>query len=269
MPPIEGLRQTAAEIWSSINGQPSDGELAEDPIDMSRSDLDEGEITDYSPESLAMQQTEAETSEHEDVYEPPPITGIKPILPFEVSTSQKTSQLPIVGARDPSATKADNTAQVLQESEAANNLTVEAGNASRISTPSYSHTPSTNIVDDSDDYEPPEPVSPVDMVSRATSGEIVEPKLTKPVAHSDEQAYYTDQYQPTDLDFKEPPKTIVQTVDLQSKQTVRLLLLGSPITDWVSRRNLNSTNGPTTLFHTKAHSNISSHTVTILPTLAT
>lgn len=269
MPPFEGLRQTEEETSTFSNGQPSDGELAEDTMDISRSDIDEGEITDYSPESLTMQQTEAEISEHEDVYEPPPVPGTKPALPSEISTGQETSQLPILEAQDVSAAKADTTAQVPQEPEAASNLTIEAGSASRISTSPHTHSPLTNIVDDSDDYEPPEPVSPVDMVSRATSGDIVEPKFTESVAHSDEHAYYTDQHQPIDSDSKGPSKIIVQAADLQSKQTVRLLLLGSPITDGVSRRNHSSTNDPTTLFRMKAHSNISSHTVTILPTLAT
>lgn len=269
MPPSEGLRQTEEETSASSNGQPSDGELPEDTMDISRSDIDEGEITEYSPESLVMQQTEAEISDHEDVYEPHSIPGTKSALPSEVSTRQETSQLPMLAAQDASAAQADDTVQVPQESEAASNLTMEAGSAGRISTPPPSHSPPPNIIDDSDDYEPPEPVSPVDIVSRATSKDIVDPKFTKSVARSDEHAYSTDQRQPTDSNFKGPLEIMAQAADLQSKQTVRFLLLGCPGTDGVSRRNHSSTNDPTTSFHMKAHSNISSRTVTILPTLST
>ena len=266
VPPSEGLRQTEEETSASTNGQPSDGELPEDTMDISRSDIDEGEITEYSPESLVMQQTEAD---HEDVYEPHPIPGTKSALPSEVSTRQETSQLPMLAAQDASATQGDDTVQVPQESEAASNLTMEAGSAGRISTPPPSHSPPPNIIDDSDDYEPPEPVSPVDIVSRATSKDIVDPKFTKSVARSDEPAYSTDQRQPTDSNFRGPLEIMAQAADLQSKQTVRFLLLGCPGTDGVSRRNHSSTNDPTTSFHMKAHSNISSRTVTILPTLST
>lgn len=269
MAPFEGLRQTEEETSTSTSGQPSDGELAEDTMDISGSDIDEGEITDHSPESLTMIHTEAEISDHEDVYEPAPVPGTKPALPSEVNRGQETSQLPILTAQDVSAAKAAYPPQVPQEPGAASILTMGAGSASRMSTPPHSHSPPTNIVEESDDYEPPEPVSPVNLISRATSGDIIDPKFTKSVAHSDEHAYYTDQHQQTDSDFKGRPKIIVQAADLQSKQTVRLLPLGSPVTDEVSRRNHSSTNDPTTSSHMKAHSNISSHTVTILPTPST
>jgi len=269
VPPSEDLRQTKDEKLTSTNGQPSDGEPAEDTMDISRSDIDEGEITEYSPESLAMQQTEADLSEHEDFYEPPLIPGTKPALPSDVSIRKETSQLPMLAAQNVSTVMADNSTQVPQGPEAASNLAMEASCASRMSTPPQSHSPLANIVDDSDDYEPPEPVSPVEMVSRATSRDIVEPDPTKSMARNDEHAYSTDKRQPIDLKFGRLPD-MVQAADLQSKQTVRPPLLGYPITDGGNRRrNHSSRNDPTTSFPMKAHSSISSRTVTILPTLST
>ena len=143
----------------------SDGELEEDVMDISKSDLDEGEISEYAPQSI---QSVAQSVEAEDAYEPPNNIDVKktpPGLLSDFRRSQQQSGGNTVDHVGPSISKPqdgteDQTShQIPEMSESATLSTNFSEQAETLDTKPIQST-SSNKTDESDDYEPPEPVSP-------------------------------------------------------------------------------------------------------------
>ena len=141
----------------------SDGELEEDTMDISRNDVDEAELSLYSPNPLTKDQDTSGSADDDDFYEPP----------SEISMMERQEPDPDVvllyqdlkSAKDdsPAATQnqpsADQDAEPIEkpisgEPSLAPNADM-AGN--KQSQRSLSRNSSLADTSDSDDYEPPEP----------------------------------------------------------------------------------------------------------------
>ena len=134
----------------STVGVASNSELEKDIADLSKSDSDEGEISEYSPRSMSRPQSVARSIDGEDTYEPPTVISVEPHLAPTLSEPQLheddgQSDLPPVPAGQ---------SEIIQNG--ANNHSMEhegTGNTKFQST-------HTSGMEESDDYEPPEPLSP-------------------------------------------------------------------------------------------------------------
>lgn len=231
--------QARKSVSTSANGQPSDGELAEDMMDMSRSDFDEGEITEYDPESPVLQQPEADLTENEDIYEPPPIMETKPAMLPEADVRNEPFQVSESTVQDPSVADIHNTVHGRQ------------GSTYRMSNTPHGRLPAT-IVDDSDDYEPPEPVSPNEEIPPGTHQDTVEPYSTHIMASTHQDAYPIDQSQATSPDMKSAPELSIEGAGPESKQMVRLIPTACQYTDEVGRHLRDLTSALTTSPRMKA-----------------
>ena len=150
----------------SSSASTSNGELEEDVMDISRSDLDEGEISEYAPQSI---RSVAQSVEGEDAYEPPNNIDVKktpPRLLLDVRISQQESGGKSVDHLGPSSiskplgdVKDHTNHQILEKSEVAISSTNLRKQAENLDTKPIPNALSNNT-DESDDYEPPEPVSP-------------------------------------------------------------------------------------------------------------
>ena len=133
-------------------------------MDISKSDLDEGEISEYAPKSI---RSVAQSVEREDAYEPPNNIDMKqapPSLPLDPRTSQQQSSAHTVEHLDLSS--------LMPQDDVEDHINHQLAEKSKAITPTKlskeSENPNTgpiqsdssNNIDESDDYEPPEPVSP-------------------------------------------------------------------------------------------------------------
>ena len=220
----------------SANGQPIDGELAEDVMDISRSEVDEGEITDYSPEPPVIPQAEADPTEHEDVYEPPPIIDVEPTatpMPSGVDLRREATEVV------PDASSAGATDGLAKRPQLADVSMMDLGDAVKMSAPhSQSPSPSVNFTNDSDDYEPPEPVSPAEMASVNMDDEVVQQAPTQLLIHREDHAHPVDQDQDQRPMSGSEAATGVMAEDFasQSRQKVGTTLLEHPKANSVSRQ---------------------------------
>ena len=150
----------------SSSASTSNGELEEDVMDISRSDLDEGEISEYAPQSI---RSAAQSVEREDAYEPPNNIHVKqapPSFPLDSRISQQQSDDHSVDHLGPSSISTaqdyvedDTSHQIPEKSKASTSLTNHSKqNKNLVTRPIQSN--SSNNTDESEDYEPPEPVSP-------------------------------------------------------------------------------------------------------------
>ena len=147
------------------NEQLSDGELEEDVMDISRSEADEGEISDHSPEHIAESQDDRGSVKDEDSYEPPsdiimssnPGPDTSTIQPHQDDQSADAEMLDAVHDSPVADSIAVETAEepILTEQNPANADTAHA-NMQDEEKLSYA-TPSPADDSDPDDYEPPEP----------------------------------------------------------------------------------------------------------------
>lgn len=150
----------------SSSASTSNGELEEDVMDISKSDLDEGEISEYAPQSI---RSVAQSVEGEDAYEPPNNIDVKktPLsLLLDVRISQQQSGGKIVDHLGPSSiskplgdVKDRTNHQILEKPKVATSSTNLPRQAENLDTKPIQSALSNNT-DESDDYEPPEPVSP-------------------------------------------------------------------------------------------------------------
>ena len=142
--------------------QTPNGALAEDVMDISSSDADEGEITDYSPEPPNTVEAEGPIPESDDNYEPPltidpvPLTALNSPPDETVIRASVSSSPPVEldGKQEDSEEFHD-----LQPSRKSSQDTNEAGEISAVP-----RCQSAADGSDSDDYEPPEPAIPVQLL---------------------------------------------------------------------------------------------------------
>ena len=134
-------------------------------MDISKSDLDEGEISEYAPQSI---QSVAQSVEGEDAYEPPNNIDVKktpPSLLLDLRKSQQQSGFNTVDHVGPSISKPQDDVedhashQIPQISESAT-LAINSSKQAENLDIKPIQSASSNNTDESDDYEPPEPVSP-------------------------------------------------------------------------------------------------------------
>lgn len=145
-------------------------ELAEDVMDISRSDADEGEITDYSPESPNLVEDQVPLLGSEDTYEPP--LTIDPV-PLHTSTLQQGENDSHVTKSNPShvtPTGTQEDTEPSRDSEASNDSSEDTNESGEILDASRSQP--LNDDSDPDDYEPPEPATPVEAPTPLLSHDI-------------------------------------------------------------------------------------------------
>ena len=150
----------------SSSASTSNGEPEEDVMDISKSDLDEGEISEYAPQSI---RSVVQSVEAEDAYEPPSNVDVKrspPSLPSDLRISQQHSGGKPMDHLDPSSiskpqddVEDHSNHQIPEKSKVATSPTNLSEQAENLNTRPVQGD-SSNKMDESDDYEPPEPVSP-------------------------------------------------------------------------------------------------------------
>ena len=154
--------------------QTGNGALAEDVMDISYSDVDEGEITDHSSEPPGTVENQTSSPENEDTYEPP--LTVDPV-PLRAPPSQQNERIPSASASDfahagPSGSLGDigktRDFRVSSDSLEDTNEPGETSAASR----------SQSLADDSDpdEYEPPEPATPVKTPTLPLNHDYVSPE---------------------------------------------------------------------------------------------
>ncbi len=149
--------------------QIGNGELAEDVMDISRSDIDEGEITDYGPKSPDLVD-QTPLPESEDTYEPP--LTIDPV-PLHPSTSQQCEIVSPVAESDPSHVTPNGTqedVELSRDSRASSDSSQDTNESGEILAESRSQP--LNDDSDPDDYEPPEPATLVEAPTPLLSRDI-------------------------------------------------------------------------------------------------
>ena len=150
----------------SSSGSTSNGELEEDVMDISKSDVDEGEISEYAPQSI---RSVAQSVEREGAYEPPNNIDVKQTPtnpPLDLRIGQQQSGGHTVYHLGPSSTSKPQddvedytNHQIPEKSKVATSPTYLSKQAENLDIRPIQRVLSNNT-DESDDYEPPEPVSP-------------------------------------------------------------------------------------------------------------
>ena len=134
----------------STVGIASNSDPGKDITDLSKSDSDEGEISEYSPRSMSRPQSVARSVDGEDTYEPPAVINVQQQLAPTLSEPQLHGD---DGQSDPPPVPAVQS-EIIQNG--ANNHTMEHEGTSNTK---FQGT-HTSGLEESDDYEPPEPLSP-------------------------------------------------------------------------------------------------------------
>ncbi len=157
----------------STDDRMSDGELEEDIMDISRSDVDEAELSLYSPKPLTEVQDSSSSIDDDENYEPPSeinITQRQELNPDLVLLHQDLetakADLPAATQNRPSA---DQDAKPMGkptsgEPSPGANANIAGGEQPQRS---LSRSPSLADVSDPDDYEPPEPAPLGEEVPRS------------------------------------------------------------------------------------------------------
>lgn len=131
-------------------------------MDISRSEMDEGEISEYSPESLGKPKNDSNADEDEETYEPPSDIG-----PPQQSASKATDaraqpqtqiEEPKASNSDPKLPMADRADRAApSDPQSTNKMIIETETLVKV--PAIHRSPSFPESSDSEDhdYEPPEP----------------------------------------------------------------------------------------------------------------
>ena len=185
--------ETEAEHDAQSNSAPSSpvmdgddqtdsGDLADDLMDISRSDVDEGEITDYSPEALGVAEKPIPLPEIEDTYEPPltvnPMILRTPDFPPNRATAHAS-------VSDPSQVTpvAD---QENSEFQSPKSSMYSSEDTDEIDTgPDATRTQALADDSDPDDYEPPEPSTPTETLVLPVSRDFVSSEPANPIQDTD------------------------------------------------------------------------------------
>lgn len=161
-------------VSTSLADPPVDGDVAEETMDISRSDIDEGEVTDYSHGALDTRKPETKPFEHEDLYEPPHAIGARAQSSLTSREGSRQSEL-----SGPPAVY-DNAKPLMVTGEVSPPPNVY-DKADQIPDLSRDQSPSNGMSNGSEDYEPPEPVSPKASWSVSSRDQAVKPKPTESI----------------------------------------------------------------------------------------
>lgn len=211
--PAEPHQEDPPEVIA-VNGQPADSELAGDIMDISRSDIDEGEITVHSPKPPSTQRIEAESIEHEDVYEPPPAIDTEPIHGRPVQTAQLAHTVQ-------SFENVMGTSRGLQEIAVTNGASTIADSAAEMPASPHNQASPADLVDDSDDYEPPEPVSPSENIVTAANRKMPDSALSESTAQRENPGLSATRDQLLISGMKGAAESSVKTTRAISSEKVR------------------------------------------------
>lgn len=156
--------QEKSSSTRSTDNQMSDGELEEDIMDISRSDVDEAELSLYSPKPLTEVQDTSSPIDDEENYEPP--------SEINITQRQEPDPDPVLLYQDLETAKADLADQNAEDMEKlTSGKSSPAANANIAgdvqSQRSISRSPSLADASDLNDYEPPEPAPLGEEVPRS------------------------------------------------------------------------------------------------------
>ena len=155
-------QETSTALAEVAAEELSEGELEEDVMDISRSEADEGEISDHSPEHMVVDQDKQSHVDDEESYEPSSdiITARQPELRVDTAQPEYNgrrvddygldviSDMPMGDASVKTTTEEPNSSEEFGSS----------GNTQDEKESQYPNFPMAND-SDLDDYEPPEPAS--------------------------------------------------------------------------------------------------------------
>ena len=230
---------------TAFTGLTSDGEHPEDVMDISRSDVDESEITQYSPGSTVSKPPTANHTEHDDIYEPPPTIGIESALPSQTDAPKDPCQpSPLAESVELDSTMNANILRAT-EAEVDSGAPTAINNIAKLSN-QPSHQPSlADVGDDSDDYEPPEPVSPAENISTATAKRTAQllSNVERPAFHEN-LADSADKHQALTSILHSATSTPDKVVELQPGEKVRNAALTFSSANRFSRYQRSSTIQP-------------------------
>lgn len=188
-------------------GQVLDEQHAEETMDISRSDVDEVEITDSSAKAPTIKDARTNGSvEQEDVYEPPQVIGPDTALPM-VSPDRSPQPKSLNRAADNSQATSSNvttTSGHLAPKSEVQSAPTTSDKMEESSVSSHGNSPSDEVLSDSDDYEPPEPVSPRAAVLANTRNEIVESESPRPHPDVEDDAHIADSSEQISLAVQNP-----------------------------------------------------------------
>lgn len=132
-------------------------------MDISKSDLDDGEISEHTPQPTSRPQSILDLVETQEAYEPPAVIDMRQTpLSSALDVQEQGSGANAAGhfsLPPPQDGPADNTNH--ENLEASPHPSSQAGNPNT----RLSQTASGSDTDASDDYEPPEPVSPSELAA--------------------------------------------------------------------------------------------------------
>ena len=166
--PQAALSTRAADDWMS------DGELEEAIMDMSRSDIDEAELSLYSPKPIPEIQDISDFDDDDENYEPPSEISITQqqepdpdavLLHQDFETAK--ANLPAAPQKQPSADQDAEPIEKPTSGEPSPSANANMAGDER-SQRSLSHRPSLAAASDPGDYEPPEPAPLGEGVARPT-----------------------------------------------------------------------------------------------------
>ena len=149
----------------TVNEQLSDGELEEDVMDISRSDADEGEISDRSSGHITEDQVKRGLIDDEDSYEPPGDIVMSQNLESDIDAVRPQQDDQTANANMPDVAQdtpvSDSSAEETSEEQTSIEQTPCNANIQETNVQDEDKAPhsSPSLADDSDpdDYEPPEP----------------------------------------------------------------------------------------------------------------
>jgi hypothetical protein len=134
----------------------SNGELEEDIMDISRSDIDEGEITESSPEAAAEAQGDLSMIDDEESYEPPSDIGANQQMLDQIQSNDKSEEVDLAMA-DVEPIGNSSPRNVSEVPHGVEEIFKDA--SVQHEEQSSHHSRSLADASDCDDYEPPEPSS--------------------------------------------------------------------------------------------------------------
>ena len=156
----------------TTEGQMSGGEVEDDIMDISRSDVDEAELSLYSPKAVTEDRDTSGFVDDDENYEPPSEIGITQRNEPDsdgVSLSQNLETanaiLPTQTQNQPSTNLSAKPIERPTSGESSPVVSVDMAGDDQLRR-SLSHSPSLANASDPDDYEPPEPASSGDEVLR-------------------------------------------------------------------------------------------------------
>ena len=198
-------------VSQSVTVPPTDGEVAEDTMDTSRSDIDEGEITGYIPGALVNREPKTKSSvEHEDLYEPPPV----------IDAGAESSIASPEDSRQPERSDPPAAYEYAKSPIITDDVTPspdEYDKVDQVSDLSRDQSPSDGMSTGSGDYEPPESVSPKASWSVSTRDQAINPRPTEPIYVPQGNAQATDSSQHASLGLQRS----INTQAADDQQSIR------------------------------------------------